>query len=188
MSQTRLILIAAPSGAGKNSFMKRALADFPRLLDVVTYTTRPRREGETSGVDYHFIDKSDFRDRIEKGFFVEWAHVHDSLYGTSRQSLEEAWAQGRVAIMDIDIQGVEKFSEIYPDSVSIFILPPSIEELKNRILARDKKAPSNLDLRLSNAEKEIQQAHRYDYQVVNDDFEASYGRFKKILEKLLSFE
>ncbi|MEM7647440.1 MAG: guanylate kinase [Pseudomonadota bacterium] len=185
MSDVRLILIAAPSGAGKNSFMSRALADFPRLFDVVTYTTRERREGEEHGVDYHFIEKSSFEDLVEKGFFVEWSPVHDSFYGTSRQSLEETWQAGRVAIMDIDVQGVEKFTKIYTDAISIFILPPSIEELKRRILSRDKKAPANLELRLANAEKEIQLAHRYDYQIVNDDFEASYGRFKKILEELL---
>lgn len=188
MSAVRMILIAAPSGAGKNSFMGRALADFPVLKDIVTYTTRQKREGETHGVDYHFVTRPDFEEKIEQGFFAEWSPVHDSLYGTSHQSLEQAWNDGRVAIMDIDVQGVEKFTKIYPDAVSIFILPPSIEELKNRILTRDKKAPKNLELRLKNAEKEIQQAHQFDYQVVNDDFEKSYHRFQKILEELVSDE
>jgi guanylate kinase len=188
MSQIRMILIAAPSGAGKNSFMLRAFKDFSRLKDIVTYTTRPRRELEIEGTDYHFITKSEFEDKIKSGFFAEWSPVHDSLYGTSRQSLEETWKQGLVAIMDIDVQGVEKFTHIYPDAVSIFILPPSIEELKKRILRRDKTPPANLELRLQNAEKEIRMAHLYDYQLVNDDFEKSYLVFKKILEKLLSFE
>ncbi len=188
MNEVRMILIAAPSGAGKNSFMGRALRDFPVLKDIVTYTTRNQRAGEVSGQDYHFISKPDFEDKISQGFFAEWSPVHDSLYGTSRQSLEDAWADKRVAIMDIDVQGVEKFMKIYPDAISIFILPPSIDELKKRILARDKKVPANLDLRLKNAEKEIQLAHTFDYQVVNDDFEKSYQRFKKILEELLSFE
>ncbi len=183
-----MILIAAPSGAGKNSFMGRALQDFPVLKDIVTYTTRSQRQGEVHGEDYHFIEKSDFEAKIEQGFFAEWSPVHDRLYGTSHESLQKAWAENRVAIMDIDVQGVEKFIKIYPDAISIFILPPSIEELKNRILARDKKVPENLDLRLKNAEKEIELAHKFDYQVVNDDFEKSYQRFKKILEELLSFE
>jgi guanylate kinase len=186
MSQVKMILIAAPSGAGKNSFMSRALKDFPKLLDVVTFTTRPQRAGEVQGVDYHFISKEDFENKIEQNFFAEWSPVHDSLYGTSHQSLEDTWAQGRVAIMDIDVQGVEKFMKIYPEAVSIFILPPSIEELKKRILSRDKKPPSNLDLRLKNAEKEIGLAHQFDYQLVNDDFEQSYLRFQKILEELMS--
>lgn len=183
-----MILIAAPSGAGKNSFMERALRDFPRLKDVITYTTREMRFGEIQGDPYHFLTREDFERKIQEGFFVEWSPVHDSLYGTSRQSLEEAWAEGRVAIMDIDVQGVEKFTKIYPDAISIFILPPSIEELKRRILARDKVAPANLGIRLANAEKEIRMAHLYDYQVVNDDFEKSYRVFQKILEKLMSFE
>ncbi len=183
-----MILIAAPSGAGKNSFMLRALEDFPRLKDIITYTTRKMRFGEVQGNPYHFLSTEDFKKKIDQGFFVEWSPVHDSLYGTSRNSLEEAWSEDLVAIMDIDIQGVEKFTKIYPDAVSIFILPPSIEELKRRILARDKVAPENMSIRLENAEKEIRMAHKYDYQLVNDDFEKSYQVFKKILEKLLSFE
>lgn len=183
-----MILIAAPSGAGKNSFMERALKDFPVLKDIITYTTRAQRQGEVQGRDYHFVTRSEFEDKIKQNFFVEWSPVHDSLYGTSHKSLEQAWGEGRVAIMDIDVQGVEKFTKIYPDAISIFILPPSIEELKKRILSRDKKAPDNLELRLKNAEKEIQLAHNFDYQLVNDDFEKSYQTFKKILEELVSFE
>ena len=164
--------------------MERALADFPKLKDVITYTTRSPRVGEDPNA-YHFITYEKFQAFIEKDFFVEWAHVHNSLYGISRQSLEETWTDGQVAIMDIDIQGVEKLKSLYPDAVSIFILPPSIEELRKRILARDKQAPANLELRLENARKEISQADRYDYQLVNDDFEESYARFKKIVEELL---
>lgn len=185
MNKVRIILIGAPSGAGKNSFMERALADFPQLEDVITYTTRAMRFGEVQGNPYHFVSREDFENKIKEDFFVEWSPVHDSLYGTSRQSLEEAWEKGKVAIMDIDVQGVEKVAKVYKDAVSIFILPPSIAELKRRILARDKKAPDNLQLRLDNAEKEIKLAHQFDYQLVNDDFEKSYLFFKKILEELL---
>lgn len=185
MSDVRMILIAAPSGAGKNSFMQRALQDFPQLKDIVTYTTRARREGEVDGQDYHFISEEDFKSKIADNFFVEWSPVHDSHYGTSRKSLGQAWAEGRVAIMDIDVQGVDKFMKIFTDAISIFILPPSIDELKKRILSRDKEPPANLDLRLENAAKEIALAHKYDYQLVNDDFEKSYQAFKKILEELL---
>ncbi|MCJ8275514.1 MAG: guanylate kinase, partial [Bdellovibrionales bacterium] len=126
-----------------------------------------------------------FKDLIEEDFFVEWAQVHDCLYGVSRQSLIETWEDGEVAIMDIDVQGVEKIKSEYPDAVSLFILPPSIDELRRRILSRDKEPPANLELRLENAKKEMAQADRYDYQLVNDDFEPSYAEFKKILEELL---
>ena len=135
MSQMRLILIAAPSGGGKNSFMVRALEDFPQLVDVITYTTREMRFGEQQGNPYHFISQEDFQEKVQQNFFVEWAQVHDAQYGTSHQSLKEAWGRGQIAIMDIDVQGVRKLSKVYGDAVSFFILPPSIEELKKRILA-----------------------------------------------------
>ena len=184
MSDVRIILIAAPSGAGKNSFMERALKDYPRLRDVITYTTRPMRTGEDPGA-YHFITLTKFESLIKENFFVEWSRVHDSLYGISRQSLEETWSENEVAIMDIDVQGVDKIKAIYSDAVSVFILPPSIEVLRERILARDKKPPANLELRLENAKKEVALASFYDYQVVNDNFEESYTEFKKIVEELL---
>ncbi len=185
MKKVNIILIAAPSGAGKNSFMSRALKEFPRLEDIITYTTRSPRFGEKEGDPYHFISREKFRTLIDHDFFVEWSVVHDAFYGTSRQSLKEAWEREKVAILDIDVQGVEKITRVYEDAVSIFILPPSIEDLKKRILARDRIPPTNMDLRLANAEKEIQRACQYDYQVINDDFEKSYGKFKKILEELL---
>lgn len=188
MKRVKLILVAAPSGAGKNSFLDRALRDFSQLKDVITYTTREMRHGEVQGNPYHFISSEEFKQKVEENFFVEWAHVHDSIYGTSRQSLEETWTEGKVAIMDIDVQGVAEFKRLYPEAVSIFILPPSIDELRIRIVARDKRPPANLELRLANAEKEIAQAPQFDYQVVNAELDKSYGEFKKIVEELLRNE
>ena len=186
MKSVRLILVVAPSGAGKNSFMSQALKEFSQLEDIITYTTRDKRVGEEPTNPYHFISRQDFEARIKNGFFAEWSTVHDALYGTSCQSLEDAWKRNQVAILDIDVQGAEKLSRIYKDAVSIFIVPPSIKELKRRILARDKIAPANLELRLANAKREIQTAYKHDYQVINDDFEESYGRFRQILEGLLA--
>lgn len=180
-----LLLIAAPSGAGKNSFMSRALRDFPQLLDVVTYTTRRPRSSEQDGVDYHFVTADRFSALVEEGFFAEWAQVHDQFYGVSHQSLEQCWDLGRMAIMDVDIQGVKTLKESYPQAVSIFILPPSIDELRIRILARDVRAPANLELRLENARLEMARAHEFDHQIINDDLEDSYGRFKLIVEKIV---
>jgi len=185
MSKTRLLLLAAPSGAGKNSFLSRALRDFSRLQDVITYTTREPRVAETPGQDYHFLDKSEFQNKVKEGFFAEWAQVHENLYGVSHHSLQACWEQGYVAIMDIDVQGVKTLKKAYPEAVSLFIMPPSVEELKIRILARDRRPPPDLNLRLENAREEIAQASQFDYQIVNDDLEESYGRFKKIVEDLL---
>lgn len=180
-----MIIVAAPSGAGKSSFVERITRDNDRLVDIVTFTTRPIRKGETNGVQYHFINHGDFEKKISERFFVEWAKVHTNFYGTSRESLENAWKQGKIAIMDIDIQGVKTFKAQYPDAKTVFILPPSIDELRRRIEKRDGGMPSDIEVRMANAEKEIKEASTFDYQIINDNFDHSYGQFKKIIEELL---
>lgn len=184
--KTRLIIVAAPSGAGKSSFVERISKEDPRLVDVITFTTRSMRKGESEGHPYHFISPEDFQMRIKEGFFVEWAKVHTNFYGTSFQSIEGTWEQKKCAIMDIDIQGVATFKSKYPDAKTFFILPPSIDELRRRIEKRDGGMPADIEVRMANAEKEIQEADKFDYQIVNDNFEQSYSQFKKIVEELLA--
>ncbi|RLQ02321.1 guanylate kinase, partial [Micromonospora sp. CV4] len=116
----------------------------------------------------------------------EWAKVHTNFYGTSYSSLETAWNQGKTSIMDIDIQGVATFKSKFPDAKTVFIHPPSIDELRRRIEKRDGKVPADIEVRMANAEKEIREASKFDYQIVNDVFEKSYGEFKKIVEDLLA--
>lgn len=183
--KTRLIVVAAPSGAGKSSFVERISREDTRLVDIATFTTRAMRNGEREGHPYHFIDKGEFERRITEGFFVEWAKVHTNFYGTSFHSIENAWSAGKCAIMDIDIQGVATFKAKFPDAKTIFILPPSIDELRRRIAKRDGTMPADMEVRMANAEKEILEASKFDYQIVNDNFDQSYGEFKKIIEKLL---
>ncbi|RQX09763.1 guanylate kinase, partial [Micromonospora ureilytica] len=127
------------SGAGKSSFVERITREDSRLVDIVTFTTRSIRQGETQGLQYNFIDHADFEQKIKEGFFVEWAKVHTNFYGTSYSSLETAWNQGKTAIMDIDIQGVATFKSKFPDAKTVFIHPPSIDELRRRIEKRDGK-------------------------------------------------
>lgn len=182
----RLIIIAAPSGAGKSSFVDRIIREVPRLCDTVTYTTRAMRAGESEGHPYHFVSQERFLELREQDFFVEWAVVHGNLYGTPMYQLEEAWAREQVVIMDIDVQGAATFKRKFADAVGIFILPPSIDELRRRVTKRDGKIPHDLELRMSNAEREIAHAGDFDYQLVNDDFDKSYQRFKKIIEDLLA--
>lgn len=184
--KTRLIVVAAPSGAGKSSFVEKLSKEEPRLLDIITFTTRAMRKGESEGNPYHFISAEDFQAKVKEGFFVEWAKVHTNFYGTSAQSIEAAWKQGRCAIMDIDIQGVATFKSKYPDAKTIFIVPPSIDELRRRIEKRDGKVPADIEVRMANAEKEMQEASKFDFQIVNDNFEQSYSQFKKIIEELLT--
>lgn len=184
--KTRLIIVAAPSGAGKSSFVEKISQEDPRLVDVITYTTRSMRKGESEGHPYHFITAEDFQTKISQGFFVEWAKVHTNFYGTSCESIDGTWSQGKCAIMDINIQGVATFKAKYPDAKTFFILPPSIDELRRRIAKRDGGVPADIEVRMSNAEKEIREADKFDYQIVNDIFEQSYAQFKKIVEELLA--
>lgn len=184
--KTRLIIVAAPSGAGKSSFVERISREESRLVDVITYTTRSMRKGESEGHPYHFISPEDFQIKIKEGFFVEWAKVHTNFYGTSYSSIVGTWQQDRCAIMDIDIQGVATFKSKFPDAKTIFILPPSIDELRRRIEKRDGGVPADIEVRMANAEKEIREASKFDYQIVNDNFEQSYSQFKKIVEELLA--
>lgn len=182
----RMIIISAPSGAGKSSFVERICTELPRLRDTVTYTTRAMRAGESEGHPYHFVSREKFAELRDQNFFVEWAVVHDNLYGTPYYQLEEAWAKDEVIIMDIDIQGADTFKRKFPDAASIFILPPSIDELRRRVIKRDGKVPADLELRMETAQKEIAHAPEYQYQLINDDFDKSYQQFKKIVEDLLA--
>lgn len=184
--KVRMIIIAAPSGAGKSSFVDRITREIPRLRDTVTYTTRAIRAGESEGVPYHFVSRQKFLDLRDQGFFVEWAVVHENLYGTPYHQLEDAWAKDEVIIMDVDVQGASTFKRKFPDAASIFILPPSIDELRRRVTKRDGKVPHDLEIRMGNAEREIQKAHEFDFQLINDQFDKSYQEFKKIIEELLS--
>ncbi|PIS11013.1 MAG: guanylate kinase [Bdellovibrio sp. CG10_big_fil_rev_8_21_14_0_10_47_8] len=184
--KTKMIIVAAPSGAGKSSFVERICAEEPRLRDTVTFTTREMRAGESPGKPYHFVSTTEFEVLLAKNFFVEWARVHDNLYGTPLEQLEQAWSENQCIIMDVDVQGAETFRRKYPESKSIFILPPSIDELRRRVIKRDGKVPADLEVRMTNAEKEIQFADKFDFQIVNDDFHTSYAKFKKIVEELLT--
>jgi guanylate kinase len=182
-----LIIVAAPSGAGKSSFVERACREISDLRDTVTYTTRSMRAGESEGQPYHFVTPERFQRLAEDGFFVEWARVHENLYGTPWYQLREAWAEQKVVIMDVDIQGAATFKRQFDHQArSIFILPPSIDELRRRVIRRDGKVPDDLEVRMRNAAIEIGQADRFDHRLVNDEFEPSYAQFKKIIEELVA--
>lgn len=183
--KTRMIIVAAPSGAGKSSFVERICDENPRLRDTVTFTTRQMRAGESQGKPYHFVSKDEFNSLVAKNYFVEWALVHTNFYGTPLEQLENAWKEDKCIIMDVDVQGASTFKAKYPDAKTLFILPPSIDELRRRVTKRDGASIADLEVRMQNAEKEIKFAHTFDYQIINDDFEGSYLKFKKIVEELL---
>lgn len=177
----RMFIVAAPSGGGKSSLCNRLLSEIPQLVDTITYTTRAMRDGESEGHPYHFVTTQRFLELRDQGFFVEWAEVHGKLYGTPMHQLTDAWKAERWIIMDVDVQGAATFKRLYPEAVSIFILPPSVDELRRRILARDKGKTADIDLRLKNAERELGEAHKFDHQIVNADFDKAYAELKKIV-------
>ncbi len=183
--KTRMIIVAAPSGAGKSSFVERICKEEPRLEDTITFTTRAMRAGESQGHPYHFVSLSEFKSLIDKNYFVEYAQVHNNFYGTPLEQLEKAWAANRCIIMDVDVQGAATFRAKYPDAKSVFILPPSIDELRRRVIKRDGKVPEDLEIRMMNAEREMTFVGDFDFKLINDDFQRSYMEFKKIVEELL---
>ena len=183
--KTRMIIVAAPSGAGKSSFVERICQEDPRLEDTVTYTTREMRQGESEGHPYHFVSREKFEQLIQNNFFIEWAKVHNNLYGTPQEQIEGAFQRNKVVIMDVDVQGVATFKAKYPDATTIFILPPSIEELRRRVMKRDGARLKDLDVRMENAKLEMARADEFDHKIINDEFESSYAKFKKIVEGLI---
>ena len=179
-----IIILVGPSGAGKTSFLDKALGYYNQLKDIITYTTREMRPGEKEGDPYHFVSKPKFEELILEGFFVEHAKVHTNHYGVPEHLIREAWAEGSTVIMDIDIQGAETIKKKFPQTVGVFVMPPNLDALRQRVISRDGQKP-DLEVRMKNAELEMQKASDFEHQLVNDDFEACYAQLKKIIDETL---
>ncbi len=162
-----LFVLSAPSGAGKTTVAERLLKVCPKIKRVITATTRQRREGETHGVDYIFMEPSQFKLRIEEGYFLEYAEVYGNYYGTPKDQVLKNEEEGMDSLLVIDIQGAKKIKESYKDCVLIFLMPPSLEELKRRLLSRG-YGTENLEKRLKKAQEEIACSKYFDYIVVNE--------------------
>jgi guanylate kinase len=178
-----LFIISAPSGGGKTTLSKALLNRFKDILYSVSYTTRLPRKGERDGVDYYFIPKKDFEKRIESGYWAEWAQVHGNYYGTSAVFLDQGLASGRDILLDIDVQGTLQILENYPDSVTIFIMPPSLKMLRKRLEMRRTEGRETIDRRLLTAEKEMAQKDLYRYVIINDQLSVSIEKLIAIIEK-----
>lgn len=176
-----VVAITAPSGAGKTTVIKRLLELDDRLEYSVSVTTRAPRQDEAEGREYFFLRPEQFRAHLEAGELAEWAEVHGNLYGTLKSRVQEILGRGRHVVMDIDVQGAEQLSRSYPLGVYIFLLPPSMEELKRRLGGRGTEAPAALDVRLRNAVQEIGRMPKFDYLVVNDDLERSVEHVRSII-------
>lgn len=181
----KIIIVSAPSGAGKSTLCDMALQDFPELVDLITYTTRAPRNQESEGHPYHFVSKDRFFQLRQEGFFAETAEVHGNMYGTPLDQMHAAWANSQWVIMDIDVQGARSLKMKFPKAKTIFILPPSIDILRQRIVTRDQGKTNNLEQRLANAEIELAAAPEYEYRVVNESIPVAFAQFKKIVEEIL---
>ena len=180
------LIVSGPSGVGKTRFINKSLEEIPVLSNTISFTTRTARTGEKSGKFYYFISKKEFEEKKQNKEFLEWALVHDEFYATSKKEVERLWSMNKAIIKDIDIQGLRSIKKIYPHSVGIFIYPPSIDELKKRLLKREQISEDKLKLRLDTAVKEMAEASIYDYKIINDDFEAAWAEFKNLIESQLS--
>jgi guanylate kinase len=176
-----LFIVSAPSGAGKTTICKKIIGMADNLRTSVSFTTRKPRQGEVGGEDYTFVTEKRFRQMIEKGEFVEWAEVHGNLYGTSRKRLEQLVAAGCDVILDIDTQGARQIKKTYGNGVFIFILPPSMTELKHRLEKRMSNTREDMARRLKRAVEEIREYKMYDYVIVNDLLNSSLRTFEAII-------
>ncbi|HOC52859.1 MAG TPA: guanylate kinase [Caldisericia bacterium] len=181
-----LIVISGPSGSGKGTIIKEVMKKIPDLIYSVSYTTRPKREGEIEGKDYFFISKDEFEKLIDEDFFIEWAKVYDYYYGTSKEFVLNNLNDNRDVILEIEIQGAKKIREIYDKKnvIFIFIAPPDFKELEKRIMNRKRgETEEEIKKRMDFAKKEIEESKNYDYIIINDNINKAVKKIVNIINK-----
>lgn len=170
-SHGRLFIVSAPSGGGKTSLLSAVVAQSSHLTVSISHTTRPRRATETDGTDYYFVDEQTFRNMIEQDDFIEYAQVFGEYYGTSKSFLARTWASGCDVVLAIDWQGARQVRAQYPHALSVFVLPPSLQVLQQRLALRGLDSDAVIQLRMAQATAEMNHFREYDCVIVNDDFE-----------------
>ncbi|BAY84859.1 guanylate kinase [Calothrix parasitica NIES-267] len=173
LSPGKLIVLTGPSGVGKGTLMRLLLSRHPELNYSISATTRPPRPGEVDGKDYYFISRDKFQRLIEKGEFLEWAEFAGNLYGTSRKPVIDLMKSGKSVLLEIELEGARQIRATFPELLSIFILPPTFNELEKRIRGRKKDSEDAISRRLKRAKEEIDSASEFDLQIVNDDLETA---------------
>ncbi len=175
-----VLVVCAPSGAGKTTLIKRLRQEFPDFGYSLSYTTRAPRAGEEDGKDYNFVSVKEFKEKRDANFFAEWAQVHGNYYGSPLQSTLDMLEKGQDLIFDVDVQGASQLRLTLPTAVYVFIMPPSLKELQQRLEGRGTDAAEQIERRLTNAVCEIEEAHWFDYWVINDDLEKAYDQFRSV--------
>jgi guanylate kinase len=176
-----LIVVSSPSGGGKGTLIDRVLQTVPGVSYSVSFTTRPPRAAEQNGREYFFVSETVFREMIARGEFLEWADVYGHLYGTSHKQVEKDRDAGRDIILEIDVQGAESIRGLVQDAVTIFILPPSFELLRNRLVARATDSAADLEKRLRGAPSEVEQYRHFQYLILNDDINRASAQLASVI-------
>lgn len=178
-----LIVITAPSGSGKTTIYRHILEKYTDFEYSVSYTTRRQRKDEIEGVDYFYINRKEFERMIERGEFIEWAIVHGELYGTENKQIVDCLKRNKICILSIDVQGAIRVMKEYPDAVTIFIEPPSLEELEKRLRKRGTESEEEMKIRLMNAQNELEYKSHFKYIVVNDIVEDALKDVENIIAR-----
>ncbi|HIJ81596.1 MAG TPA: guanylate kinase [Desulfuromonadales bacterium] len=176
-----ILILSAPSGAGKTSLCRELFRQFPDMRESISYTTRSPRPGEVDGEAYHFVSRQAFECMVADDAFAEWAVVHDNMYGTALSTLEEARRNGIDLVLDIDCQGARKLKNQFDGGVYVFIVPPSMEELRRRLESRSSDSREVIERRIARAADEIKESSWYDYIIINDIFEVACGELAAIV-------
>ena len=176
-----LFIVAAPSGGGKTSLVKQLLSDMDQIVVSVSHTTRQKRPGETHGVDYFFIDDQIFNQMVAEDAFVEHANVFDHFYGTSAAQITDRLQAGIDVVLDIDWQGAQQIKRRFADAVSIFVIPPSLDALKQRLMSRQQDDVQTIAHRMQRAQDELSHYSEFDYLIVNDDFALAASELKAVV-------
>lgn len=184
----RLFVFAAPSGSGKTTIARNVLNKFPELVFSISATTRNARNIEKHGKDYFFISEEEFKEKIEKNEFVEWEKFYDYYYGTLKSFVEKEIFNGVSVVLDIDVKGAVNIKESYPDAVLIFVSPPSLEELKSRLINRNTETDVDLKKRIERAEMEMSYKNKFDHVILNDDLEKAKKEAEEIIKKYINQE
>ncbi|MBP7603941.1 MAG: guanylate kinase [Spirochaetes bacterium] len=175
------IVVSAPSGAGKTTIIKSLVSKDDRFEFSVSTTTRPPRRNEESARSYYFVGLEEFHEMVRRGEFIEWAEVHRNYYGTTKKEVDRIKSTGKIPIFDVDVQGARQLKGRIDDAVFIFIAPPSVESLRERLVKRDTESTEQIELRLANAIKELQDYVLYDYVIINDSVESSVESMRSIV-------